>query len=174
MTEPQASDSTDIVIVGRVSGVFGTRGWIKIWSHTRPPENILHFEEWLLGAPGEWRETKLVTGREHGSTFIAQIEGLNDREVAAGLVGKSIAVRRDQLPRIAEDEYYWIELIGMRVVNRDGIELGTVRRCHETGSADVLEVVGSREHLIPFVRGVYIDAVDRAARSIRVDWHEED
>ena len=174
MTEPQASASTDPLIVGRVSGVFGTRGWIKIWSHTRPPENILKYEYWLLGGPGEWRATKLVAGKEHGSTLIAQLEGLVDRDVAAGLVGKSIAVRRDELPPTADDEYYWIELIGMRVVNRAGSLLGTVRRCHETGSADVLEVVGEREHLIPFVRGVYVDAVDRGARCIQVDWHEED
>ena len=174
MTSQHPADSPNVVLLGRVSGLFGTRGWLKVWSHTRPPGNILTYGCWLIGAPGAWRELKLLAGREQGSSLIVQLEGITDRDVAAGFVGASIAVPRDQLPPPAENEYYWVDLIGMQVVNRAGTVLGEVKGCHETGSADVLEVRGDRAHLIPFVRGVYVDEVDRSARLIRVDWHEED
>jgi 16S rRNA processing protein RimM len=156
-----------------VSGLFGVRGWVKVFSDTRPRENILNYNPWLVKTREGWREMALAEGRVHGPGVIARLEGYTDRDQAQALVGAEIAVYRQQLPPAKKGEHYWVDLEGLRVVNLEGVELGTVSHLFETGANDVLVVVGDRERLLPYTRQVIRD-VDLEARVLRVDWDPED
>ncbi len=158
------------VILGRIVGLYGVRGWLKIYSHTDPPENILGYAYWHLHVGDEWRVVKVLEGRRHGKGLIARLEGSEDREAGRRLLGADIAVQHSQLPALGADEYYWADLIGLRVVNLSQVELGRVDSLMETGSNDVLVVKDDRERLIPFVPGDVILKVDLSAGVIRVDW----
>ncbi len=161
------------VELGRIVGVFGVRGWVKVHSDTRPREAILGYDPWLVHTAAGWREYRLVAGRVQGPGVVAQLEGCVDRNQAQALVGTRIAVRPEQLAPTRPGEYYWADLEGLRVVNLRDEELGVVSHLLETGANDVLVVAGERERLIPFTRHA-VCAVDLAARVIRVDWDAED
>lgn len=162
------------IIVGQVSGLFGTRGWMKIFSYTRPRTNIASFDLWYLQRAGEWRAFRPAEARAQGSGVIARLEGVDDRDAAAAYVRSVIAVERTQLPALPAGEFYWSELLGLRVENLAGESLGVVSTLLENGAHDVLEVVGDTTRLIPYVRGVYVVDIDPAAGLLRVDWHRDD
>ncbi len=161
------------VIVGRVAGVYGVRGWVKVLSYTEPPEQILDFQPWLVGDGATWRSMSMTAGRVHGKGLVAQLATIQDRDVAATLVGAEIAVRREQLPALARDEYYWTDLEGLQVVTTEGIELGVVDHFFETGANDVMVVQGERQRLIPYVRDDVVRAVDLVHGRLVVDWDPE-
>lgn len=163
----------DQVVVGRITGVYGVRGWLKIFSDTDPRENILRYRPWRIRQDGEWRTVQVDGGRVHGKGLVAHVVGYDTPEHARTLMGAEIAVAREQLPPLGPDEYYWADLIGLRVVTREGIELGRVSQLMETGANDVLVIKGERERLIPFTPGHAVAAVDLAAGEIRVDWDPE-
>ncbi|MEJ2514687.1 MAG: ribosome maturation factor RimM [Gammaproteobacteria bacterium] len=158
------------VVIGRVSGLFGVRGWVKLFSHTRPADNLLGFREVELKVGGAWEPFRLAEGRRQGRTLVARFEGIDDRDAAAALVGAELACRRESLPETGEDEYYWDDLVGLEVVNRDGTEFGRVDRMMETGAHDVMVVSGDRERLIPFTPGMHVVEVDLDHGRIVVDW----
>ena len=166
------------VVLGHVSGLFGVKGWIKVYSYTRPAANLIGYEDWLIGRQDAWRPFRVIDAREQGKTLIAQIapgdeSPLTDRDAAAALIDFEIAVERDQLPEPEPGEYYWFDLVGLDVVNRDGTELGRVKAMMETGANDVLVLQGDRERLVPFVVGEIIDEVDLEAGRIVADWDPE-
>jgi len=158
------------VVLGRVSGLFGVKGWVKIFSHTRPREAILDYEKWFLMQDGLWQPAQVVEGKRHGKSVIACFEGVEDRDEAAGLVGCDIAISRDDLPEADAGSYYWSDLEGLQVVHRDGTELGNVAYLMETGANDVLVTEGERERLIPFIADKVILDVDLDKGVITVDW----
>ncbi len=158
------------VVLGRIVGTHGVRGWVKVYSHTDPPENILDYSPWYLNTGDEWRAVKLLDGRRQGKGFIARLDGCDGREAAAQLLGAVIAVDRSQLPALEADEYYWTDLIGLRVLNQAGVELGSVEHLMETGSNDVLVVVGENERLVPYLPGVVVLEVYLSTGVLRVDW----
>ncbi len=160
----------DPVILGRITGIFGVRGWVKVFSYTEPREAILDYGRWLLSKDGGWREAKLAEGKRHGKTVIARIEGVNDRDEAETLIGIDIGVPREELPEAEAGHYYWADLEGLEVVRRDGSRVGTVAELLETGANDVMVVRGEREILIPFVMDRVIVDVDLAEGVITVDW----
>lgn len=162
------------VVLGRVSGVFGTRGWLKIYSYTRPRDNIFNYSAWQLCDRGAWHSFALAEHRRQGAALVVRLAGIDDRDAAAGLIGRDIGVDRDVLPDNAAGEYYWADLIGLQVVNQDGIALGSVTRLLETGANDVLVIDGPRQRLIPYVIERYVVAVDLAERRMIVDWHVDD
>lgn len=171
VTQADKAESPDtLVTVGRISGVYGVQGWVRVFSHTEPRDNILEYNPWQLRLPEGWREVALLAGRAHGKGVIAQLDGCGDRDQAARWVGAEIAIRRDQLPATPAGEYYWRDLIGLRVVNAEGVDLGVVDHLLETGANDVLVVRGERERLIPYAPGAVITGVDLAAGELRVDW----
>ncbi|MBD3608971.1 MAG: ribosome maturation factor RimM [Gammaproteobacteria bacterium] len=161
------------VVLGRINGLFGVRGWVKVFSHTEPRDNILRYSPWLVKHQGRWQELKLLNGQRQGKGIVAQIEGFDDRDKAATLIGADIAVYRDQLPPSAPNEYYWADLKGCRVVTTEGIELGQVKGLFETGANDVMVVKGERERLLPFVQQDVVIKVDLDERLIEVDWDPE-
>lgn len=161
------------VMVGRVVGLFGVRGWLKVYSYTRPREAVLSYRPWQLRIDDAWHTRAVAEGRLHGRGVIARLAGCEDRDAAAALVGADIAIDISQLPPRAEGEYYWAELEGLRVVNLAGQALGRVSHLFETGANDVLVVQDGRERLIPFGKDIVRD-VDLEAGVIRVDWNAED
>ena len=157
-------------MLGRISGVFGVRGWVKIFSYTDPREAVLKYENWLLGGSSEWRSVKVAEGRRQGKTVVARIDGFEDRDQAAALVGNEIAVLRDELPVTEDGHFYWSDLEGLKVVRSDGSEIGTLGYLLETGAHDVMVIEGENECLIPFVKDRIVTDVDFAAGVITVDW----
>lgn len=168
----QARRHPDYVPLGFVSGVHGIRGCIKVHSWTRPRDAILKYSDWLLGDARQ--RVEVIEARRQGKSLVAEIGGVEDRESARRLVGQEIAVARDALPEPADGEHYWADLVGLEVVNREGVSLGTVERLMETGANDVLVVEGERQRLIPWVRERYVIAVDLDGGRLEVDWHPDD
>ncbi len=171
------------VPVGKLSGLFGVKGWVKIFSNTQPKENILTYSPWYLKRNGQWQEFKLLSGKSHGKGVIAQLAGCTDRDIAAELIGSEIAIKREQLAKPASGEYYWNDLIGLLVKNLDGIELGKIASMLETGANDVIVVQGEigekdkkgikRERLIPFIYEEVIQEINLEQGFMIVDWDSD-
>jgi 16S rRNA processing protein RimM len=169
---PGDTEEREIVPLGHISGVHGVSGWLKIFSLTDPREAIFEYQPWLVG---EHLETvHIKQGKRHGKHLIAMLENIKDREQAESLVNQQIAVFRDQLPKLGEEEYYWADLVGLAVQLEDGTSLGTIQSMLATGANDVMVVQGElqseRERLIPFVTGQYVKSVDLDVKLIVVDW----
>lgn len=156
------------LILGRISGLFGVKGWVKIFSETEPQDAILSYSPWLLGAEREQRQ--VLEGHRHGKALVARLAGCANRDEAASLVGMDIAVGRQQLPTLSEDEFYWVDLEGLVVETLAGAALGTLDHLFSTPGNDVMVVKGDRERLIPFLWENVVKDVDLVARRIRVDW----
>lgn len=195
MTDPVpwqvAALPADAVEVGHVQHAWGVRGWVRVHSLSRGGDALLHARRWYLQppAPGAARAkpfdafegvvaVTVAEARWHGDGLVARFEGLDDRTQAERLRGARIAVSRADFP-VPEgpDEYYWVDLIGCAVVNREGVVLGVVTDLLSTGPHDVLcvrdgEGEAAAERLIPFV-GAYVDVVDLPARRITVDWQPD-
>lgn len=166
------------VTLGRVAGAYGVKGWLKVISFTRPEGNILDYPRWWI-AKGEGFEAKLLEGRVHGRGLVAQISGtdgqpVTDRNIAEALIGSEIQVQRSELPPLQAGEYYWHDLIGLKVESEQGVALGEVTEVTSNGAQDVLVVNDAEtERLIPFVRGHIIKSVDKDRNLIVADWLPE-
>jgi 16S rRNA processing protein RimM len=163
------------VRLGHISGVYGVRGWVKVFSFSEPREGIVEYERWLLAEAGTAPEQSAFAvtveeGRQHGKTVVAKIAGIDDRDAALGLVGKKIYVERSALAACAEGEYYWADLVGLVVKNKAGDVLGTVDHLLATGGNDVMVLAEDARHLIPFAVPDIVLAVDMDDRTITVDW----
>lgn len=164
---------TELVPMGRITGAYGTRGWVRVASDTEPSANILAYGPWQVRVGPDWVTYSVVEGRPHGRGLVVKLEGLNDRDAAAALNGAEIAVNRSALPSPGGNEVYWADLVGATVVTREGVVLGQVDHVMPTGANDVLVVMGERERLIPFVDDRVVVEVDLAAKRITVDWDPE-
>jgi len=162
-----------LLVLGRISGVFGVKGWVKIFSHTDPREKITDYSPWSVKLEQGWREFEVESGQRHGKSVIAKLKGIDDREAAQQLSGAEIAVQQQQLDELADNEYYWHQLEGLKVVTQQGVELGHISHMLETGANDVMVVVGDRERLIPYTPGLAVIQVDLAEGRVTVDWDPE-
>ncbi len=166
------------VIVGKITGVYGVKGWVKVFSYTQPRLNILTYDPWLLKQGGSWQPLNLLQGREQGKTIVAQIEGIDDRNQAEALTGVQVAIKPSQLVDLEDDGFYWRDLEGLKVVNEEGKLLGQVSHLIETGANDVmivkiLEGKNRRETMIPYIMQQVIKRVDLDNQVIEVDWDDE-
>ncbi len=159
--------------VGKITGVFGVKGWVKVFSDTSPKENILTYSPWYLEKGNNSKLVKVIDGRVQGKAIVAQLEDIDDRDQAELLAGWNISIAREQLPEIGADEYYWSDLIGLKVKTVNGEDLGVVDYLMETGANDVLVIKGDQERLIPFVQGQTVLKIDLEAGEIQVDWDPE-
>lgn len=159
--------------MGRVAGLYGLRGWLKVFSYTEPRSRIIDYNPLFMNIAGRWRAADVEDGRAHSKGVIIKLVGYDDRDAAASLIGCDIAVRRDQLPEPEPGEYYWADLEGLRVVTVNGVELGTVHHLLKTGANDVMVITDERERLIPFVRDEVIVDIDLEQGVMRVDWDPE-
>ncbi|RKZ69003.1 MAG: ribosome maturation factor RimM, partial [Gammaproteobacteria bacterium] len=143
-------DETSLIVIGKIVGVYGIKGWFKILSFTRPKENIFNYGPWLVKQDSEWLEIQLQEGKPQGKGLIASLEGFTDRDEAMALVGSELAIDREQLPAAKEGEFYWHDLINMQVINQQNEMLGVVTELLETGANDVLVVEADKQrYLIP-------------------------
>ena len=183
----------DSIEVGRILDAWGVKGWLKILPHSTHPEALFSAKSWFLQAPdakfrpgfNAFTGTVSITVEEaktHSDSVVAKIDGLDDRNDAEALRGCRIFLPRSAFPKASKDEYYWVDLIGLNVVNRESIALGCVRDLMATGPNSVLCVEyqttqedGSNkdeERMIPFV-SAYVDSVDIAGKLITVDWQPD-
>jgi len=161
------------IIVGKISGVFGVKGWIKVFSFTDPRENIFNYSPWLLKKGSDCKTVKLVDGKLQGKTVVAQLDGFTDRDQAQALLGWDVLITQDQLPETGAGEFYWSELIGLEVENLQGIRLGVIDSLLETGANDVLIIQGDRERAIPFIQGQAVIEINLNLGRMIVDWDSE-
>ncbi len=179
------------IILGKINAHHGIKGWLKVYSYTDPKQNILSYKKILLlknsktlaqkfeAQALEVQKVELDTGRIQGKGVVAHIKGYDSRESAEELIGCTIAIEKAELETLAEDEYYWVDLIGLEVINQEGINLGKVVKIMPTGANDVLivrhevkeEIAGlQEEYLIPYIMGKFILNVDLKAGNMQVDW----
>jgi 16S rRNA processing protein RimM len=130
--------------MGRIVAPYAVKGWIKLQTYTEYLDSLLDYRVWRVGKDGNWRDYRLLDGKVHNEYLLASLEGVNDRDAAEALMGRDVAVLREEMPEADEDEYYWDELIGLDVVNIQGQALGRVVGLLETGANDVLQVQGER------------------------------
>ncbi|MGZ8216205.1 ribosome maturation factor RimM [Methylomagnum sp.] len=161
------------VTAGEILGAYGVKGWVKVQSHTEPPENILRYSPWILDQENQGKEYRVIDGKRHGNVVIARLEGVADRDQAALLQRQIVSVSRNQFAPLKRGQYYWADLIGLEVRTVDGVVLGDVADMMETGANDVMEVHGDHERLIPFVIGEFVKEVQIDEGFIIVDWDPE-
>jgi 16S rRNA processing protein RimM len=174
----------DAIEVGRIADAWGVKGWFKVLPHSASPEALFSSKRWYL-LPSE-KGAKTFSGtallrvreaKEHSDTVVASAQDVDDRSAAEALKGARIFIPRSSFPTAATDEYYWVDLIGLEVVNREGVGLGRVKELLSTGPQTVLVIEYTEdgkalERMIPFV-AAYVDGVDLAGKRITVDWQAD-
>ncbi len=175
-----------MVVMGRIVAPYGVFGWLKIVPDTEAFDGLFDYDNWWLGKGDDWREMVVETAKVHNDVIVVKLKGIDDRDAALACKGKQIAVPRSQLPEAEENEYYWSDLIGVRVKNLQDIDFGLIVDVFETGANDVLvvkpdtEIAVSadkagvkekqqQERLLPFTAAVVLE-VDIKAKTMLVDW----
>ena len=180
MNSESIPDDTKYIILGKLNAHHGIKGWLKVFSYTDPKQNILSYHQVMLfreGQKNSWKEVEIVNGRLQGKGVVVQIKGYDNRESAAELIGSTIAVTRENLEKLPKDEYYWVDLIGLKVINQEGIVLGKIVKMLPTAANDVMIVKHQEkvdglqeEYLIPYIMGQFVLSVDLTSGEIQVDW----
>jgi len=187
-SDPAAADAefpADAIEVARILDAWGIKGWIRVQPYAKDPQALFSSRRWFLRPPENHPSRpvrdcaaalppllRIVEAREHGDDVVAAVRDITDRSSAEALRGARIFVPRSSFPTAASDEFYWVDLIGLQVFNRDGVLLGEVAGLIDNGAHSVLRLQAAPsapERLIPFV-AAYVDRVDLAARRIEVDW----
>ncbi|WP_051610608.1 ribosome maturation factor RimM [Marinospirillum insulare] len=169
-------NKAELIVLGKITSVFGIKGWVKVYSYTDPMENLLKYSEWQLKHNGQSKRVRQLDGRKHGKGLIAKIEGVNTPEEARLLSGAEILLSKAKLPELPEGDYYWNQLIGLQVVNLAGQLYGKVSSLLETGANDVLVVkacsgsLDQQERLIPWLLPEVVQEVNLETAQIKVDW----
>lgn len=176
------STKSNLVNVGRITAVFGIKGWVKVHSYTEPQDNLFKYRPWLLKTPHGIKEIEIDEARPHGDAYVAHIKGVDDRNLAETFTKCDIAVGREELAELDDGEFYWHQLEGLRVISQfegQQLDFGVVSKILETGANDVLVVQGDsqsmdqKERLVPYVPGQFVLSVDLDAATILVDWDPE-
>lgn len=162
----------EMIILGKVNGLFGIKGWVKLYSETRPKEGICDYSAFNLQINGQWRRYEIEAIKPQAKTIIAKLKTVDTPEDAQLLQGAIIGVTADELPKLKKGSYYWRDLIGSQVKSTEGIEFGIVDGILETGANDVLIIKDNdnKERLVPFTVGHAVVSVDVEQKLIIVDW----
>jgi 16S rRNA processing protein RimM len=180
------SAESNMVVMGRIVAPYGVFGWLKIVPDTEAFDGLFDYDTWWLGKGDDWREMVVETAKTHNDVLVVKLKGIDDRDAALACKGKQIAVPREQLPEAEENEYYWSDLIGLRVKNKQDVDFGLIVDVFETGANDVIAVRADavkqeasagrsvskekpQERLLPFIDAVVLE-VDLAAKTMLVDW----
>jgi 16S rRNA processing protein RimM len=163
--------TTAYITIGKIGTTYGIHGWLKVRTYTDYGGNVLSYKPWYFSTGNDqWEQVDIEDGRMHGNTVIIKLAGINNPEEARLFTGKLIGITRQQLPKLKSEEYYWSDLVGMTVINKNGEIYGKVAYLIETGSNDVLVVKNDKDHAIPFLPGTVILNVDLEKQEIQVDW----
>jgi len=171
---------SDLVVVGYVAGAYGLQGWIRIRPYSADADALLHAKTWWLGdpdVPAQLRDIDMMHAKQHSGDVVAQLVGVAGREAAEALRGTVVQISRKHFPSLSDDEFYWVDLIGLDVVDLQGESIGVVAGLMDNGAHPILRVthpvqgdpIRQQETLIPFV-DQYVKTVDRSARKIVADW----
>lgn len=163
-------NETNWVVVGRFGRPHGIKGFVTVQSFTEPNDNILKYTDWHAFVNKQWQPIKLLCVEVHHKAIIAQIENYPTRESVSHLTNLEIAVDKLQFAKLEPGEYYWHQLIGMKVFNSQGDSFGTVTEILPTGANDVLVVQGDKRYLIPYLPDLYIKDINNTQQVITVDW----
>ncbi|MGP1676766.1 MAG: ribosome maturation factor RimM [Burkholderiales bacterium] len=157
--------------MGRIVAPYGVKGWVRIEPYSADPGSLGAYPIWWVGRNGDWRELKVAQSvLQHGASLVARFEGCVERDAALALKGSEVALKREALPQNANNEFYWADLVGLKVVNASDEELGVVAGLFDNGAHPVMRVVaGETERLLPFVKQV-VRRVDMAQGCISVEW----
>ena len=167
------STTSSTLCAGKIGAPHGIKGWVKVFSYTDPIENLLDYRPWFIEYQGKIKEISVITHQIHKANLLVQLEGVNDRNQAELLTNKFIYVKRDQLPSLEENEYYWIDLEGLTVKNLEGFCFGQVNYLMFTGANDVMFIKnGKKEYCLPYLMDKVVKKVDFAEKEILVDWPE--
>lgn len=158
------------IIVGKFGRVHGLKGLIKVNSYTELRDSILDYQPWYMLFQDHWQPIKLLESRAQDKQLLVQVDRFSERDQASQLTNVLIAVPKNKLPSLSADEYYWHELIGLNVIDRDGEALGIVKDIFATGSNDVLVVEGERQLLIPYLMHDIILRISKAENIMQVEW----
>jgi 16S rRNA processing protein RimM len=165
----------DLVLVGHVTGAYGIQGWVRIRPYSSDADAMLHAKTWWLDKPA-LRDVEMLQAKVHGEDVVAQLMGVAGRDAAEALKGATVQIRRSHFPALDDNEFYWIDLIGLAVENEQGESLGSVVDLMDNGAHPILRIQLSvageekpREWLIPFV-DQFVKVVDQSAKKITVDW----
>lgn len=175
MSKPHTSGTSE-VLLGRITSIFGIKGWVKVYSYTEPMENLLAYPEWTLWHQGKTFTVKKTDGRKQGKGLVAKLKGYDTPEASKLLAGAEIRLPEEALPPLSDGEYYWNQLIGLQVFNSQGQLYGKVDYLLETGANDVLVVKPSqgsldkRERLIPWLLPDVVKQVNLESGILEVDW----
>ena len=167
------------MVLGKITAVYGIKGWVKIYSFTDPMENIFNYQPWQLKVGGTLKEVKVAASKKHGKGLIAKLEGVDDRNIAQTYCGYEILADSSLLPELKEGEYYWSQLQNLLVYTESDQLLGKVSHLMETGSNDVLVIKGNKdsidqkERLLPYLPDQVIKEIDLETGTMRVDWDPE-
>jgi 16S rRNA processing protein RimM len=184
LSKPPAKEAaseapSDLILVGYVSGAYGLKGWVKIRPYSQEADALVGARTWWLDKP-EMRDVQVLQSRLHVDEVVAQLMGVADRDAAEALKGATVQIRRSHFPALDNNEFYWVDLIGLSVENLHGEALGKVSELMDNGAHPIMVVqsedVGAdgkpRQWLIPFVEQ-FVPTVDVAARRIVVDWEKD-
>lgn len=164
------NSNNDWVIIGRFGRPHGVKGLVTVNSFTEPRENLLHYSHWHAYINFQWLPLNVLQLDMNNKSILAKIEGYNDREDVGRLTNVDIAIKADQLPALGSGEYYWSQLIGMHVIDKQGTPLGDVDEMLSTGANDVMVVMGDKRRLIPYLPGRTVIEINDSQRIITVDW----
>lgn len=165
------TDEKRFITMGKLGSTYGVHGWLKIGAYTDHGPDLLDYSPWYLSKDGKtWKLADLEGSKEHGSGILAKFNGIDSPEEARLLTGMLIGIERSQMAELPEGEYYWTDLIGLNVIDKEGTFLGVVTYLMETGSNDVIIIKGDKEHAIPYLMNDVILSIDLEKKEIRVDW----
>lgn len=158
--------------IARFGKVYGVKGWIRLYSFTEPKENLLDLTPWYIKKQNTWKILDVEEMKYHGKDLIIKLKNIDIREEVQALTNTYVYIEREQLPKLPQDEFYWHDLIGLKVTNTKNIEFGVITEMLETGANDVFVVKNGKERLIPYTASVIIN-VDLEEQQLVVDWDEE-
>jgi len=169
----------NLTVIGKVSGVYGIKGWVKVYSHTEPKENIFSYGDWIMNIDGQWKPVKVRDWRRQGKGLVAGLDNCEDRDVAQQTYcQKDILIFKDTLPKAEDGEFYYHQLENLLVMTTDNVVLGKVDYLFNTGNNDVMvvkatkESLDGRERMLPYTDDCVLD-VNTNDGIIKVDWDPE-
>jgi 16S rRNA processing protein RimM len=171
------SHASDTLVVGKIGAPYGVKGWVKITTYTHEQDGVFAYSPWLLGQGQDNKEYVVDQWRTHNKGLVAKLVGVETRDDAESIKNLEISIKAQQLPQLADDDFYWRELVGMQVITEQGYSLGVVKELFETGANDVMlikahlnDAFGQKERMVPYLLDQVVKQVDREAKTIKVDW----